>query len=499
MNKQHFDILTIGAGLSGIGTAAHLHREHPQRSMAIIERRERLGGTWDLFRYPGIRSDSDMASFGYGFKPWNSDKVLADGDSIRNYIGETAEEYGLLDKIQYGLQITESNWSSKQQLWQITAKHTATGETRHYTCNFLINCSGYFNHDEGFRPQFPGEENFAGQIIHPQQWPENLDYAGKRVLIIGSGATAITLVPTMAKTAGHITMLQRSPSYIFALPNTDKIAMSLRKLLPAKAAFKVIRSRNILFQRALYLACRRWPEKMRKMLLKHVEKRIGDDVDINHFSPKYMPWDERLCVVPDGDLFTALKEKRATIVTDHIETFTNEGVRLKSGKEISADIIVSATGLKLQMMGGMELKIDDKPMPLNEQMTYKGALIQNVPNFMWVFGYTNAPWTLKSEIAGRYLCNLLSYMDANNLASATPRDSGNNITDDGILDSLQSGYVQRDKDCLPRQGLTGPWKVLMHYGKDKKMLVDQPINDGLLEFEATHGVDQFNAKTPQFS
>ncbi len=485
MSTPHFDTLIIGAGLSGIGTAVHLHREHPERSLAIIERRKRLGGTWDLFRYPGIRSDSDMASFGYRFKPWNSDKVLADGPSIRDYIGETARENGLLEKIQYGLQIVESNWSSRDQRWHVRANNEESGEEQQFTCGFLINCSGYYNHDAGYRPRFPGEDAFAGPIIHPQQWPEDLDYAGKRVLVIGSGATAVTLVPTMATTAGHVTMLQRSPSYVFSLPDKDTMAIWLRKLLPLSLSYKIVRTRNIVFQRALYLACRRWPKMMRGFLLRQVQKQVGPEIDMRHFTPSYMPWDERLCAVPDGDLFKALREKRATIVTDHIDTFTEDGVRLKSGEEIKADIIVAATGLNLQMLGGMELKVDGTPTPLNKQMTYKGVLVQNVPNFMWVFGYTNAPWTLKSDIAGRYLCRLMDYMDQHDLAVVTPRDRNGNALDDGIVDSLQSGYVQRGKGCLPRQGRTAPWKVLMHYGKDKKMLLDQPLEDDCLEFAAS--------------
>ncbi len=486
MSTQHFDTLIIGAGLSGIGTAVHLHKGHPERSLAIIERRERLGGTWDLFRYPGIRSDSDMASFGYRFKPWDSNKVLADGPSIRRYIAETAQENGLLEKIQYGLKIVESNWCSDSQRWLLTAQKTDTGETEHFTCKFLINCSGYYNYDAGYRPSFPGEENFRGQIIHPQAWPEDLDYAGKRVLVIGSGATAVTVVPTMARTAAHVTMLQRSPSYVFSLPDTDKMAKLLRRFLPQKLVYRLVRGRNIAFQRGLYLACRRWPRMMRRFLLSHVARQVGPDFDMRHFTPRYMPWDERLCAVPDGDLFVALREKRASMVTDHIDTFTEQGVRLKSGDEIQADIIVTATGLNLQMLGGMELKIDGETTPLNRQMTYKGALVENIPNFMWVFGYTNAPWTLKSDIAGRYLCRLFDYMDQRGLAVVTPRDAQGNATDDGILDTLQSGYVQRGKACLPRQGRKGPWRVLMHYGKDKKALLEHPVDDGCLEFQGVY-------------
>ena len=484
MSPQHFDILIIGAGLSGIGTAVHLRREHPQRSMAIIERRARLGGTWDLFRYPGIRSDSDMASFGYRFKPWDSDKVLADGPSIRSYITETAKEHGIAETIQYGLNITASNWSSEQQRWVLRAEDVETGESRTLTCHFLINCSGYYNYAEGYRPHFEGEEDFKGQIVHPQHWPEQLDYAGKRVVVIGSGATAVTVVPAMAREAAHVTMLQRSPSYVFSLPDTDKMAMALRRYLPRGLAYRIVRGRNIAVQRGLYLACRRWPKRMRKFLIGQVRKQVGPDFDMRHFTPRYMPWDERLCAVPDGDLFVALREGRASVETDTIERFTENGILLKSGKQLEADIIITATGLNLQMMGGMELTVDDAPMPLNEQMTYKGAMIQNVPNFLWVFGYTNAPWTLKSDIAGRYLCRLLRHMDEHGNAVAVPRDdSGANALDEGILDSLQSGYVQRGKASLPRQGRSGPWRVLMHYGKDKKVLLDEPIDDGCLEFQ----------------
>jgi len=486
MSTQHFDTLIIGAGLSGIGTAVHLKQGHPQRTLAILERRERLGGTWDLFRYPGVRSDSDMASFGYRFKPWSSTKVLAEGPAIRQYIAETAQEYGLQDKIQYGLKVVESNWSSDQQHWQVRAEETQTGLFRQFTCKFLINCCGYYNFDAGYRPVFPGEEDFKGPIVHPQHWPEDLDYAGKKVLVIGSGATGVTVVPAMAKTAGHVTMLQRSPSYVFSLPDTDTVAMVLGKFLPKGWVYQIARTRNIAIQRALYLACRRWPQMMRKFLLNQVRKQVGPDFDMRHFSPKYMPWDERLCAVPDGDLFVALREKRASIVTDQIDRFTAQGVRLKSGQEIQADIIVTATGLDIQMLGGMNMRVDNAPIQLNQQMTYRGALVENIPNFMWIFGYTNAPWTLKSDIAARYLNRLFQHMDAHGFTVVTPRDQHGNVLEMGIVDTLQSGYVQRGKDRLPRQGRDLPWRVLMHYGRDKKALVKDAIDDGCLEFKTPH-------------
>ncbi|MDT0634611.1 NAD(P)/FAD-dependent oxidoreductase [Spectribacter hydrogenoxidans] len=482
MSQQHYDVLIIGAGLAGIGNACHIARECPDKSLAILERRERMGGTWDLFKYPGIRSDSDMFSFGYKFRPWHDLKTLADGPAIRRYIADTAEAYGLQDKIRYGMKIIRSDWSSVERRWNLTALHEATGETRAFSCNFLVSCTGYYDHDAGFRPEFPGEENFKGTKIHPQHWPEDLDYAGRKVVVIGSGATAVTLVPAMAGTAGHVTMLQRSPSYVFSVPSFDRLTEALAKLLPGDLAYRFARKRNIWIQRGLYLACKRWPKTMRKFLLGQVRKRVGPDFDMTHFTPDYMPWDERLCAVPDGDLFRVLREGQASMATDHIERFTENGILLQSGEELEADIIVTATGLKLQMLGGMDLSIDGEPAPINRRMTYKGVLVENIPNMAWVFGYTNAPWTLKADLAARYLCRLIRHMDEHELDVVVPRDTGDNALDDGILDSLQSGYVQRDRHCLPRQGRTMPWQVLMHYGKDKKMLLDEAIEDERLAF-----------------
>lgn len=482
MTPLHFDVLIIGAGLSGIGTACHISNEHPNRSVAILERRERLGGTWDLFRYPGIRSDSDMFTFGYEFRPWHNLKVLADGASIREYIADTAAEFGIAEKIRYGLNTTSAHWSTAESRWTVTALHEATGETQVFTCSFLITCTGYYNYDAGYAPEFPGADRFAGQVVHPQHWPEDLDYAGKRVVVIGSGATAVTLVPSMAQTAGHVTMLQRSPSYVFSLPAVDKISGALGKVLPATQVYAFARWRNIAIQRGLYLACRRWPKMMRSFLLRQVRRQVGPTVDMRHFTPSYMPWDERLCAVPDGDLFKALAAGTASVATDQIDTFTETGILLKSGEELQADIIVSATGLEVQMLGGMELVVDGEPRALHDQMTYKSVLVEGIPNLAWIFGYTNAPWTLKSDISGKYISRLLRHMDDHGHQVATPRDRDRAALDTGILDSLQSGYVQRAKDTLPRQGATNPWKVLMHYGKDSKMLLEEPIADDLLEF-----------------
>ncbi|MDP9142485.1 MAG: NAD(P)/FAD-dependent oxidoreductase [Pseudomonadota bacterium] len=479
-----FDVLIIGAGLSGIGTACQLAEAFPQKRMAILERRESIGGTWDLFRYPGIRSDSDMASFGFKFRPWNDPKVLADGEGIRNYIRETAREYGVEQNIHFGLKTTQANWCSRQRHWTVTALHEASGETRNYTAKYLISCTGYYNHDKGFLPNFPGVDNFKGQCIHPQHWPENLDYSGNKVVVIGSGATAVTLVPAMAGTAAHVTMLQRSPSYVFSLSNRDKLSDALAKFLPTKLVHELARKRNILIQRGLYESCKRWPQLMRKWLLSRVRKQIGPNVDMRHFTPNYMPWDERLCAVPDGDLFKALRSGQASVVTDQIETFTETGIRLKSGQQLDADIIITATGLNLQMLGGMQLSVDNVARPMNQQMTYKGVLVQNLPNMAWIFGYTNAPWTLKSDLAGAYLCRLMQHMDDQGLDVAVPRDTEDCALDDSIMGALRSGYVQRAKDTQPRQGSKLPWRVLNDFGRDTKMLLEEPIDDGVLCFES---------------
>jgi monooxygenase len=484
MSTPHFDVLIIGAGLSGIGTACQVATEHPGKSIAILERRQRLGGTWDLFRYPGIRSDSDMFTFGYEFRPWHDLKVLAAGASIRQYIADTATEYGVDEKIRYGVRIVSADWSSLDSRWTVVAEDDETEEPRVFTCGFLISCTGYYNYDAGYLPEFPGAERFAGQTIHPQHWPEDLDYTDKKVVVIGSGATAVTLVPSMAGEAGHVTMLQRSPSYVFSVPALDKISDVLGRVLPAKQVYAFARWRNVAIQRGLYLACRRFPRTMRSFLLRQVERKIGPDVEMSHFTPRYMPWDERLCAVPDGDLFAALRSGDASIVTDHIETFTEKGILLKSGEELEADIIVTATGLQVQMLGGMQLSVDGEARALHDQMTYKGVLVEDIPNLAWIFGYTNAPWTLKSDIAGKYLCRLFKHMDDKGHTVATPRDADDCALDMGMLDQLQSGYVQRAKDTLPRQGSKNPWKVLMHYGQDSKLLLEDPVVDGLLQFEA---------------
>ena len=481
--SEHFDVIVVGAGLSGIGMACHLKRECPDKRVGILERRDAIGGTWDLFRYPGIRSDSDMFSFGYNFRPWAGLQVLADGPSIKQYVQDTAAEYGVDENIRFGQHITDADWSSADARWTLTATDADGGNQRQFSSQFIILCTGYYNYDTGHRPQFDGEAEFAGQIVHPQHWPESLDYRGKRVVVIGSGATAVTVVPAMAEQAAHVTMLQRSPSYIFSVPSLDAVSKVLNWFLPGSWVHGLARWRNILLQRWIYKAARRWPDRVRKLLLGGVRKRLDDPSQMRHFTPDYKPWDERLCAVPDGNLFEAINSGKASVVTDHIDRFTPEGISLKSGETIAADIIVTATGLDLQMMGGMAMRIDGETRPVNSVMTYKSVLIQDVPNMGYVFGYTNAPWTLKADIAAGYLCRLLKHMKRKGVDVFVPRDEGDNALPDSMLQTLQSGYVQRAQDRIPRQGKELPWKVLDHYEQDKAMLMKAPIDDGVIQFE----------------
>jgi monooxygenase len=481
--KTDYDVLIIGAGLSGIGMACHLARACPGKRVGILERRSAIGGTWDLFRYPGIRSDSDMFSFGYKFRPWHEYKVLADGPSIRKYIADTAREYGVDRQIHYGVKTEGASWSSEQRRWTVHARQEDSGETTTFTCNYLIPCTGYYNHDKGYLPPFPGQERFKGLRIHPQFWPEDLDYSGKRVVIIGSGATAVTLVPAMAGKAAHVTMLQRSPGYIFSVPAYDKISAVLNHVLPARWVYEFARWRNIRLQRLIYKAAKRWPRQVRSRLLSHVEKQVGNGVDMRHFTPRYNPWEERLCAVPDGDLFTALRNGKAHVVTDHIETFIENGIVLKSGKVLEADIVITATGLELQSLGGMSLEVDGGPLRTCELMTYKGVLLQNVPNLAYLFGYTNAPWTLKIDMAASYVCRLMNYMDAQGFDTVTAHATADEMLDESILGSLQSGYVQRGQSVLPRQGRALPWRVLHSLEADREMLLKDGIADAALEFK----------------
>lgn len=484
MAHEHYDVLIIGAGLSGIGMACHLAEKCPDKRFNLIERRANIGGTWDLFRYPGVRSDSDMFSFGYAFRPWNEIKVLADGPSIRQYIGDTAAEYGITDKIQFGCEITTADWSNHNQRWTLTLQAEGAEQVRTISCDFLISCTGYYNYHQGYLPDFPGIEQYQGTCIHPQQWPEDLDYSAKKVLIIGSGATAVTLVPAMAERASHVTMLQRSPSYIFSVPGEDKLSAFLLRFLPKRWVYGLARKRNITLQRMMFKAARRWPQKVRNILLNGVRKQLGNAGDMRHFSPDYNPWDERLCAVPDGDLFKAINAGKASVVTDQIDTFTKRGVRLKSAQELEADIIITATGLQVQMLGGMLLSVDGTPCPINQRLSYKGVMMEGVPNMGWIFGYTNAPWTLKADIAAAYFCRLLGYMDEQQQSSVVPVDDEGCALPESVMGALRSGYVQRANDVLLRQGSKLPWRILNDYKRDKVLLLDEPIADATLQFQA---------------
>ena len=486
METNNYDVLIIGAGLSGIGMACHLQKECPDKRVGILERRKAIGGTWDLFRYPGIRSDSDMFTFGYKLRPWHELKVLADGPSIRQYVSDTAREFGVDKKIRFGIKTTHAAWSSEHKRWTLSAIDEESGQAVTFTCNYLVSCTGYYNHDAGYLPSFPGIEHFKGQCIHPQFWPEKLDYRGKQVVVIGSGATAVTLVPSMADETAHITMLQRSPSYVFSLPSYDKISEVLRRVLPDRWVFGMARRRNLLLARVIYKASKRWPEQMRRLLLAGVRKQVGEDFDMTHFSPKYKPWDQRLCAVPDADLFKAIRAGKASVVTDHIDTFTENGIRLKSGKELQADIIVTATGLQIQSFGGMELRVDGRAVAVNELMTYKGVLLQDVPNMGWIFGYINASWTLKVDMAAAYICRLLKHMDQKGIDVVTARAPHGQVQDESIVGALQSGYAQRGSAALPRQGRGLPWRILHSPEKDHVMLLKDPVEDSALEFGSAH-------------
>ena len=481
MSPEHVDVLVVGAGLSGIGAACHLQAECPGTTYAVLESRGAIGGTWDLFRYPGIRSDSDMFTLGYAFRPWTGAKAIADGDDIREYIVDTAREYGVEEKIRYHHEVLSADWSSAEARWTVTARRTDTGETVQLTCSWLSVCSGYYRYDEGFRPEFPGEERFAGEVIHPQHWPADFDATGKRIVVIGSGATAVTLVPNLADDAAHVTMLQRTPSYIMSLPGKDPLAQLLRRRLPPTVAYPIVRWKNVLTTTALYQASRRWPNGVRKLIRRLTEKQLPAGVDVDtHFNPPYDPWDQRLCLVPDGDLFRALRQGKASMVTDRIATFTETGIQLESGEHLDADVVVSATGLNLLAMGGMTLSLDGEPVDVPGTVSYKGMMLSGVPNFSMVIGYTNASWTLKADLVSRYVCRLLQHLDAGGLAVATPVAPPEGA-DLPFLD-LAAGYVQRSLAQLPKQGSRAPWKLHQNYLRDVRMMRRGPLEDEGMTF-----------------
>ncbi|ABG94724.1 MULTISPECIES: flavin-containing monooxygenase [Rhodococcus] len=478
---EHVDVLIIGAGLSGIGAAYHLQDNFPRRTYAILESRESIGGTWDLFRYPGIRSDSDMYTLGYRFKPWSGEKSIADGPSILEYVKDTAAEHGIDRNIRFRHKVVRAEWSTADSHWTVDAERTDTGETVRLTADFLMSCSGYYRYDEGYTPEFPGLDRFGGRVVHPQQWPEDLDYEGKRVVIIGSGATAVTLAPSMAADAAHVTMLQRSPTYIISMPAKDKLANKLRRHLPAKLAYGLTRLKNASVATAIYQLCQRYPEFMKGRIRQLQEKWLPKGYDIDtHFTPRYNPWDQRLCLVPNGDLFRAIRNDEVSIVTDHIDTFTETGITLKSGEELHADVVVTATGLNLLAFGGMTLAVDGHDIDLTETMAYKGMMLSGVPNFAFVIGYTNASWTLKADLVCEYVCRLLAHMDANGFTQCAPeRDSS--VEEEPFLD-FAAGYVLRSVESFPKQGSKAPWRLRMNYFRDLVALRHGKILDDAMTF-----------------
>ena len=488
MSVEHFNVLIVGAGLSGVGAGFHLGSRCPDQSYAILEGRSELGGTWDLFRYPGVRSDSDMHTLGFSFRPWTQDRMIADGASILEYVRETAREYGIDRHIRFNRRVTNAAWSSVDARWTVDActGDDDSGRSETYTCDFLYLCSGYYRYDGGYTPDFPGRDAFTGKIVHPQNWPQNLDYRDKRVVVIGSGATAVTLVPTLAKQAAHVTMLQRSPSYVVSLPGQDKIAGTLHKLLGQKIGRRAVRWKNILVSMAFYQLCQRRPETAKRLIRKGVAEQLGPDYPVDtHFKPSYNPWDQRLCLVPDADLFKAIRQDRAAVATGRIERFTTTGVRLASGRELDADLVVTATGLNLVPCGGVEFQVDGQTVDLGQTFSYKGLMLAGLPNLALCVGYTNASWTLRADLSSLFVCRLLNYMDRRGYVQCVPRtdDPADNPTMDAApMLNLSSGYVQRSADILPKQGSKAPWKQNQNYLLDLMAFKFGKVNDKALVF-----------------
>jgi cation diffusion facilitator CzcD-associated flavoprotein CzcO len=482
-SQEHFDVIVVGAGISGIGAGYHLQANCPDRTYVILEGRERIGGTWDLFRYPGIRSDSDMYTLGYSFKPWTNAKAIADGPSILAYLNETARENGIDRHIRFGYKVKSASWSSATARWTVET-HRAGGDVVRLTCNFLHMCSGYYSYEAGYTPDFPGTERFTGRVVHPQKWTDDIDYAGKRVVIIGSGATAVTLVPEMAKQAAHVVMLQRSPSYVVSRPAVDRIANALRAILPARIAYGLTRWKNVLLVTFFYQLSRRRPRQVKRALLDAVRKELGPNYDVaKHFKPRYNPWDQRVCLVPDGDLFAAIREGRASVVTDEIETFTEKGLRLRSGAELEADLIVTATGLELVPLANLSITVDGVPIRIADTVTYKGMMLSGVPNMASSVGYTNASWTLKCDLTCEYVCRLLNHMREHGYAICTPQLRDPSVQAESWID-FSSGYVQRSLHKFPKQGSKSPWRLHQNYLLDTISLGYGRVDDGTMEFAA---------------
>ncbi|MCY4198531.1 MAG: NAD(P)/FAD-dependent oxidoreductase [Gammaproteobacteria bacterium] len=487
---ESFDVIIVGGGLSGVGTACHLREKCPGKSFVILEGRERLGGTWDLFRYPGIRSDSDMHTLGFNFKPWKEAKSIADGPSILKYIKETAEEFDLGGHVRYQHMVTGASWDTKSASWVVEAKCGETGAALRFRARMLSMCSGYYSYSEWHDPEFKDRDTYQGDILHPQAWPDEYDYAGKRVLVIGSGATAMTIVPAMADGGAEVTMVQRSPTYVVSRPDQDKIANFLRKMLPERTAYALTRLKNILLSRYFYHQCMTHPEKVREKLIGFVRKHLGPDYDTDtHFSPKYNPWEQRMCLIPNADLFRTINEGKVNVVTDGIERFTEKGLRLISGQELEADIIVAATGLKLRVLGGVQFKVDGRDIDFSETFTYKGLMYSDVPNLVQTFGYINASWTLRSDLTAEYLCRLVNHMDATQVRQCTPRlrEEDRGMPERSWIENFSSGYMQRSMHLFPKQSDRAPWHNPQRYALDKKMIRHGALEDGTLVFDNPAG------------
>ena len=484
--ENNFDVIVVGAGISGIGSAYRLQKECPDLSFAVLEGRPNLGGTWDLFRYPGIRSDSDMHTLGFSFKPWKAAKSIADGPAILDYLEETVDEFGIKEKIKFNHHVSAAEWSSREDQWTLKAFNNSTGEAVEYTCNFLLMCSGYYSYKSGYTPSFEGLESYSGQVVHPQEWPEDIDYAGKRVVVIGSGATAVTLVPAMAETAEHVVMLQRSPTYVVARPDHDAFAAFLRKILPEKVAYYLTRKKNIFGQNYIYKLTRKDPEKVKEKLLSGVRMALGREYDVErHFTPSYNPWDERLCLVPNGDLFKTIRKGKVSVLTETIDRFTDDGILLKTGEELRADIVVTATGLNLVTLGEVDFQIDGDQVDFSETWIYKGLAYSDVPNLISTFGYINASWTLRADINSSYACRILNHMKKTGTKRATPRlrDSDMDMPQRNWIEGFSSGYMKRSMSEMPKQGDREPWLNTQDYLKDKKMLSrTTSLEDGVMEF-----------------
>lgn len=479
---NHFDVIVIGAGISGIGAGYHLQTKCPEKSYAILEGRDTIGGTWDLFKYPGIRSDSDMYTLGFSFFPWKEKEAIADGPSILKYLDETSKKFNIDKKIKFNHYVKDASWCSEKSVWTLKVEDKNLMDTVTLSCNFIFMCSGYYSYEKGYTPDFEGINEFNGKIMHPQKWDTSIDYSDKEVIVIGSGATAVTLVPEMAKYAKHVTMLQRSPTYVVSAPQQDPLAIFLQKYLPSKLSYFIVRWKNILRQQWYFRLCKKNPKRVKDFIINQVRKSLGHDYDVDkHFTPNYNPWDQRMCLVPNGDLFKSIRKKQTSVVTDTIDKFTSTGIKLESGKTLAADLIVTATGLNLEICSNINLKVDGQDINLPDTVTYKGMMFSGVPNLVSTFGYTNASWTLGADLTSEYVCRLLNYMKKSSIKKCCPEANSKIENNDDWL-NLTSGYIKRSKDIFPKQGKRSPWTNNQNFLKDIFQIRYGKINDGEIKF-----------------